>query len=95
MKANIGVHLGFVVSLIALSFTATAATRVSPNVIQHPLTKGKTISMSGTESSDRVPGHNNAFFGPVPKAEQIFYIRFLEIAPTPIPVYLRFLFPVS
>ncbi|KAK0614591.1 hypothetical protein B0T14DRAFT_499828 [Immersiella caudata] len=86
MKANIGVRLSLVVALIALSFTATAAGPASQNTIQHPLTKAKTISMSETEASNSVPGNNDAFFGPVPKAEQIFYIRFLEIAPTPIPV---------
>ncbi|KAM7215675.1 hypothetical protein V8F06_008966 [Rhypophila decipiens] len=33
-----------------------------------------------------VPGHNDAFYGPVPKKDQIFVIDFLEIAPSPIPV---------
>ncbi|KAM7199198.1 hypothetical protein V8F33_004673 [Rhypophila sp. PSN 637] len=33
-----------------------------------------------------VPGHNDAFYGPVPKKDQIFMIDFLEIAPSPIPV---------
>lgn len=33
---------------------------------------------------DKVPGHNNATYGPVPKEDQIFDVEFLEIAPTPI-----------
>lgn len=35
---------------------------------------------------DRVPGSNDATFGPVPVAEQIFEMEFLEIAPTPMPM---------
>lgn len=31
-----------------------------------------------------VPGHNGAIYGPVPEHEQIFKIKSLEIAPTPI-----------
>lgn len=37
--------------------------------------------------TNAVPGNNNATYGPVPKAEQIFTIEFLEIAPLPMPVY--------
>ncbi|KAK4621520.1 hypothetical protein CLAFUW4_07235 [Fulvia fulva] len=36
--------------------------------------------------TNAVPGNNNATYGPVPKAEQIFTIEFLEIAPLPMPV---------
>ncbi|EME43460.1 hypothetical protein DOTSEDRAFT_25396 [Dothistroma septosporum NZE10] len=34
----------------------------------------------------KVPGNNNATYGPVPKAEQIFTIEFLEIVPALMPV---------
>lgn len=36
---------------------------------------------------DKVPGHNNATYGPVPKEDQIFVVEFLEIAPMPIIAY--------
>lgn len=36
---------------------------------------------------DKVPGHNDAIYGPVPKNDQIFKVEFLEIAPTPIVSY--------
>ncbi|KAK4982900.1 hypothetical protein LTR50_007526 [Elasticomyces elasticus] len=42
--------------------------------------------MATPETALRVPGTNNATYGPVPKAEQIFEVEFLEIAPSPIPV---------
>ncbi|KAK4994554.1 hypothetical protein LTR66_005443 [Elasticomyces elasticus] len=42
--------------------------------------------MAITETALRVPGTNNATYGPVPKAEQIFEVEFLVIAPSPIPV---------
>jgi hypothetical protein len=41
------------------------------------------------KSSDpllRVPGTNNATYGPVPEANQLFEIEFLEIAPSPFQV---------
>jgi hypothetical protein len=34
----------------------------------------------------KVPGNNNATYGPVPKAEQLMQVEFLDIAPSPIPV---------
>jgi len=86
MKTNIILPLGSIFSLCALSLNAAPA---SHNNIQHPLAENKpiTITMPGAESSKQgIPGHNGAFYGPVPKAEQIFDIEFLEIAPSPIPV---------
>ncbi|KAH8888098.1 hypothetical protein GQ53DRAFT_843817 [Thozetella sp. PMI_491] len=38
------------------------------------------------EVTSKVPGNNNAIYGPVPERDQIFRIEFLEIAPLPIPV---------
>ncbi|SMR56522.1 unnamed protein product [Zymoseptoria tritici ST99CH_3D1] len=38
----------------------------------------------------QVPGNNDAFYGPVPEANQIFSIIRLDIAPTPIPLDRRF-----
>jgi len=87
MKTKIILHLGLVFSLSALSFTAAAAALALHNNIQHPLTNNNTITMSEAQSSRQgIPGHNGAFYGPIPKAEQIFDIEFLEIAPSPIPV---------
>jgi hypothetical protein len=43
--------------------------------------------MADTERTAKVPGNNNATYGPVPKAEQLLDIEFLDIAPSPIPVY--------
>lgn len=36
---------------------------------------------------DKVRGHSNAIYGPVPKGDQIFDVEFLEVAPTPIIAY--------
>jgi len=37
------------------------------------------------EAARKVPGSNNATFGPVPEEDQLFRVEFLEIAPTPVP----------
>ncbi|KAL9618330.1 MAG: hypothetical protein Q9160_006912 [Pyrenula sp. 1 TL-2023] len=42
--------------------------------------------MAELESALKVPGNNNATYGPVPKAEQLFDIELFEIAPLTIPV---------
>jgi hypothetical protein len=51
--------------------------------------------MVDTEPTIKVPGNNNATYGPVPKAEQLLKIEFLDIAPSPIPVYAHSLFHLS
>ncbi|KAK3314055.1 hypothetical protein B0H66DRAFT_607300 [Apodospora peruviana] len=59
-----------------------------------------TVVVDGTALRP-VPGHNDAFYGPVPKQDQLFIVDYLEIAPTPIPVdkfffvLLRGEFPAS
>lgn len=40
---------------------------------------------------DKVRGHSDAVYGPVPKEDQLFDIEFLEIAPMPIIAYAPFL----
>ncbi|KAK3389651.1 hypothetical protein B0H63DRAFT_102762 [Podospora didyma] len=82
MKTDILLQLG----LCALSLTAAAAAPATHNGIQHPLTSNKIITIHGPNlsSKQRIPGHNDAFYGPVPKDEQIFRIELLEIAPSPI-----------
>lgn len=45
--------------------------------------------MISSESSSEynVPGHNNATYGPIPKAEQVFQIEQFEVSPLPVPVF--------
>ncbi|RYP80337.1 hypothetical protein DL769_002517 [Monosporascus sp. CRB-8-3] len=66
-----------------LTFRAALAT-ASP-IIQQPLAQFEI--MAEPEGALKVPGHNNATYGPVPKVDQLFQVEFLEIAPSPIPVY--------
>lgn len=54
---------------------------VAQGVHQEPLLSNKIMSQLKV---DKVPGHNNAVYGPVPKEDQLFDVGFLEIAPTPI-----------
>lgn len=42
---------------------------------------------STADPTEDVPGSNDAKYGPVPREEQTFDIEFLEIAPTPMPMY--------
>ena len=97
-KADIMIHLNLNLLLIfnALTLPLTAAAvPTSPNDMQHPLTENITTSESRTSSSSPspkqfVPGHNNAYYGPIPLPSQIFDIDFLEIAASPIPVQVKF-----
>lgn len=34
--------------------------------------------------NNKVEGHSDATYGPVPKEDQVFNVEFLEISPTPI-----------
>jgi len=73
-------------SVLCITTSATPASHYDDD-IQHPLSENKikTVTMNEGESPrQRVPGDNDAYYGPVPKAEQIFEIEFLEIAPSPI-----------
>jgi hypothetical protein len=45
-----------------------------------------------TVEQEKVGGHNDAIYGPVPKKDQLFNVEFLEIAPTPILAYAPFKF---
>lgn len=51
---------------------------------QEPLLSNKIMAQPKV---DKVPGHSDAIYGPVPKEDQIFRVEFLEIAPTPIVSY--------
>ena len=49
------------------------------------------VSVDIMAKQDKVRGHNDAVYGPVPKEDQLLDIEFLEIAPTPIIAYDPFL----
>lgn len=63
-----------------------------PRVLQaFPSTKQEILQvemsvMPVLENAPKVPGHNNATYGPVPRTEQLFEIEFYEIAPSTVPV---------
>ncbi|SMY25714.1 unnamed protein product [Zymoseptoria tritici ST99CH_1A5] len=46
--------------------------------------------MTDIQQKIKVPGNNDAFYGPVPEANQIFSIIRLDIVPTPSPLDRRF-----
>jgi hypothetical protein len=75
----------FVKSLgAALSIASVSSTSITKDEQQVPLT-----ATDGTRLLDPwiyVPGTNNATYGPVPEADQLFEIEFLEIAPSPFRV---------
>ncbi|PYH64408.1 uncharacterized protein BO88DRAFT_458232 [Aspergillus vadensis CBS 113365] len=78
--------------------TATLAVLVNTNPTQQELLVSEDIM---AQEENMVPGHNNAIYDTVPKDDQIFKIKFLEIAPTPIIanrvffIYLRGYLPES
>ncbi|KAK3325222.1 hypothetical protein B0H66DRAFT_114538 [Apodospora peruviana] len=83
MRTDMILHLGLLFCLGA----AAAPTSSHNNDMQHPLlteNKNTIIIESSNHKQILVPGHNDAFYGPIPKAQQIFDIEFLEIAPSPI-----------
>ena len=69
----------FPLSLLNLWVAVAHATALTAEHEQQPLTQSMRL---------KVPGSNNATFGPVPESQQIFKIEFLEIAPLPIPTYV-------
>ncbi|RYP65608.1 hypothetical protein DL771_008216 [Monosporascus sp. 5C6A] len=72
-------------SLLLPMLTLRAAqAAASPITQQQPLAQFEV--MAEPEGAFKVPGHNNATYGPVPKVDQLFQVEFLEIAPSPIPV---------
>ena len=71
--------------LHALIYCTLAATRPQVSLPQALLLNPQTTTMATTEN--RVPGHNNATFCNVSSAEQLFRVEFLDIAPSPLPVY--------
>ncbi|KAK1752637.1 hypothetical protein QBC47DRAFT_463182 [Echria macrotheca] len=87
MKTHTTLRIFWILLSIVLGFAATTTASSADNKIQDPLTEDRTSNILNTESPrERVPGDNEAVYGPIPKAEQIFHIEFLEIAPSPIEV---------
>lgn len=74
-------------SIRTLCATLAALAAASPFIQQPPLTQ--VAAMIEPVDMLKVPGNNNATYGPVPKVDQLFQIEFLDIAPSPIPVYGR------
>ncbi|KAH8747102.1 hypothetical protein BGZ57DRAFT_181977 [Hyaloscypha finlandica] len=60
-------------------FVALLAITIHANPQQKSLLIADTMA-----EAEKVYGHNNATYGPVPEDEQLFSVEFLEIAPTPI-----------
>jgi hypothetical protein len=71
-------------SLCALR--AVLATELHLNSITEQKSLVQAVVMAEAEGALKVPGHNNATYGPVPKTEQLLEIELLEIAPSTIPV---------
>jgi len=73
------------VSVLPIIYGALVATaRTLPTVPQYFRLDQTSISMADT--TEKVPGHNNATYCRVPRGEQLFEVEFLEIAPDPVPV---------
>lgn len=76
--------------LILCATVLTTANPVQLSSHQVPLAEANGNNMAGAVN-DKVPGHSDATYGPVPKKDQIFKVEFLDIAPTPIIAYVLFL----
>lgn len=66
-------------NFLAFCVTALVITSCATPIQQNPL-----MSIDKKLEGERVRGHSEARYGPVPKADQLFNVEFLEIAPTPI-----------
>jgi hypothetical protein len=79
--------------LLSLAFckavAASTVFRLHPPNQQTALIGPSLPPVAEPEDPNKVPGHNNVTYGPVPKAEQLFKLEYLEVTPTPIPVYVK------
>ncbi|KAF1836711.1 hypothetical protein BDW02DRAFT_566801 [Decorospora gaudefroyi] len=75
-------------SLLSTTLTLCALQTISAiNLPFRPVAHKPQIPvMSEPQDMLKVPGDNNATYGPVPKAEQLLQVEHLSIAPSPIPV---------
>lgn len=86
MKAFLLVVFALCTCSPALSTTLNTAPAQAEQHQQTFLTMPTTDSP--TSAVEKVPGHNNATYGPTPKSSQIMDIEFLEIAPLPVVAYV-------
>jgi hypothetical protein len=49
-----------------------------------PAQQGSLVNVDVMDKQDKVFGHSDAIYDPVPKEDQLFSVEFLEVAPTPI-----------
>jgi hypothetical protein len=68
----------------ACCFAVLSKASPTQDVLRRPFTG--TEAVRRLEAPIRVPGTNNATYGPVPKIDQLFQIEFLELAPLPFQV---------
>ncbi|RLM00577.1 hypothetical protein CFD26_108589 [Aspergillus turcosus] len=59
-------------------------TSTPPPVNAKPAQQTSLVGVDVMFKQDKVPGHSDAIYDPVPKADQLLSVEFLEVAPTPI-----------
>ncbi len=59
----------------------------SPHLLTDQNPFGTAATISEPDHERKVPGSNNATYGPVPRSEQLFHVDFLSIAPSPWELY--------
>jgi hypothetical protein len=79
--------LALTVALLACSCTPSHA--LIGSQLPLPRKHANSNGLGASEGASRPYGTNNATYGPVPEAEQLFDIEFLEIAPSPFLVYVE------
>jgi hypothetical protein len=77
--------------LIFLPFLTFYAVALATSSHAKPSQQKSLFSVDIMAERDKVRGHNDAIYSPVPKEDQLFGVEFLEIAPTPIKAYAPFL----
>jgi hypothetical protein len=75
------------VSCRGSKFPASGNTSCKRDSVRLPLVGPDFTNMASQSEAIKVPGHNTAVYDLVPKEEQVYRIRNLEIAPTPIETY--------
>lgn len=79
----------FSVQTLALCATLAAAGPYKVLIHQDPVVSVEIKAEDESAVDVPVPGHNNgAIYGPVPKADQLFQVEALEVAPLPIVGYV-------
>ncbi|KAF7128414.1 hypothetical protein CNMCM5793_003144 [Aspergillus hiratsukae] len=71
--------------LTFLHFLYLYAATLAVLVNAKPTQQKSLLSVDVMSKQDKVAGHSDAIYDPVPKQDQLFKVEFLEVAPTPIP----------